>query len=240
MIAMRIPVPRLMAVAALSLIASMALTSCNKSPAPGAAAASSSPGNATRNASSPPATPQASSTPSTQGPDLLTDPTTDAATPATDPATPTAVDSGSQDGGTTSASTPAAAATGSTHACSLITQAEAATALGADPGPGEETAAARGASSCIFGQSPSLVTVNLVPTQGKADLAHLVSGVPGGKLSPISGVGESGYSFAVGPSAGVWFVKGDALVAVAIVATGASNGSAANALTLAKLAAGRL
>ena len=114
-----------------------------------------------------------------------------------------------------------------------------ATALGADPGPGEETTSGLGASSCISGQSPSLVTVNLVPTNGKADLENMASKAPGGKLAKISGVGDVAYPFAAGPSAGVSFVKGDAMVMVVVVASAGPTSSTAGALTLAKLAVGR-
>ena len=215
MISVGIASLRPLAVTALAVSACMALTSCNKAPLPGAVGASVS-ALAPSDNSAASVTRSASSAP------------------------PTAVDSGATDGATTAADAPAVGANGAAHACSLITQAEAATALGADPGPGEETTLPGGVSSCIFGQMPAMVTVNVVPTKGKAYLAHIASQSPGGKLAPISGVGDGAYAFSTGPSASVWFSKGDTFAAVGIIASGAPKGSSVGALALAKIAAGRL
>ncbi|MDQ1724706.1 MAG: hypothetical protein QOG52_1734 [Frankiaceae bacterium] len=222
MTAMSTPALRPVVAVALAVVTCLTLASCNKAPADAAASSSA-----------------ATSAAATQGPDLLTDPSSDPAKPATDATTPAAPDTATPADATTAPGATPTGAAGQKTACALITQAEAATALGADPGPGEATAAAP-ATSCLYGQSPSLVTVNLIPINGKATLGHMTAQAPAGTLTSIPGVGDSAFTFAAGPSASVWFVKGDAMVAIGVIASAAPGTSSARALTLAKLAAGRL
>jgi hypothetical protein len=139
------------------------------------------------------------------------------------------------------ASTPAHATTsGGGHACSLVTEQEASAALGADPGPGQSDTSGP-ASSCMYGSSPSIVTVNLVPVGGKQyfDHARQVTGSAGHEVT-VSGIGDEAFSVASGPAASVEFVKGDALVAIVILRGMTGSPAIAQATVLAKLAASRI
>jgi hypothetical protein len=91
----------------------------------------------------------------------------------------------------------AAAPTGGTNACLLVTEQEAAAALGADPGPGQDVTA-HGASSCMYGTSPLIVTVNLLPTGGKAAYDHARGLAPAGHLVDVTDVGAA--AFGVSPA----------------------------------------
>ena len=128
------------------------------------------------------------------------------------------------------APTPAASATDSTAtatgatastACDIVSEQDATTALGADPGAGVAVSTS-GASSCTFGHYPSLVTINMVGPGGKADLAHIRSADTTGSLTDIPGIGDSAFGVSTGPVASVWFSKGDTMVAIVVV--GGSSG----------------
>lgn len=127
------------------------------------------------------------------------------------------------------------------NACSLVTEKEAGTALGADPGRGKETTHL-GASACVYGQLPlpGLVTVNVVPTVGKAGFEQARGMMRGGKLEDIQGLGDGAFATLIGPSASIEFYRGDTLVVVGLVFTSPSPTVKDQALTLAKAALGRL
>ena len=205
------------------------MAGCNK--APTVAGASTS---ATASASKSPTTHDTDLADNATGAPALESPTP-AASSATSP--PESTDSASD--GVTDVPT-SASLTSHGDACSLITQQEAATALGADPGPGDG-AANLGASSCTFGSSPALVSVNVLPTNGMAALKNMQAHATGhNKLTPVPGIGDAAFIVTGGPSASVMFAKGDAMVAVLIVASGAPTPASQSALTLARLAASRL
>jgi hypothetical protein len=135
--------------------------------------------------------------------------------------------------------TSSAAAPANTSICALITEQEASTALGADPGPGEDTSS-HGASSCVYGTAPMIVTVNLVPSRGKAAYDQLRARAPAGRIVDIAGIGDAAFGTTSGPAAGVDFYKGDAFVAVVLVAGLAGTTPKDQAIVLAKAAAARI
>lgn len=159
------------------------------------------------------------------------DTTSSAGVPATDKAS-----SADAAAGTTAPATP----TSGVQACSLVTEREATAALGRDPGVGVGTSRP-GASSCAYGtyRARSIVTVNLVPVSGKADFDHLRRAAPTGQIADVAGVGDAAFGVSQGPSASVWFTKGDTLVAVAVL-TGAGAPPTTQATILARSAASRI
>lgn len=133
------------------------------------------------------------------------------------------------------ASSPGAPA--GTNACALVSEQEAGAALGTDPGAGQAVTS-HGASSCMYGTSPMIVTVNLVPTGGKAAYDHLHA--TAGQLVNIPGVGDAAFGTFHGPAAGIDFYKGDIFVAVVLVTGQASAPPKDQAIALAKMAASRI
>jgi hypothetical protein len=133
-------------------------------------------------------------------------------------------------------STASAAAQASTaNACALITEPDATTAFGADPGPGE---AAPG--HCIYasGGSSMNITVRTLP-DGAASFARLRSAL-GSHAVDVPDVGDGAFGTFQGPIAVVHFYKGDTLVAVELAMSGASTSSQDQTTALAKIAAGRV
>lgn len=112
-------------------------------------------------------------------------------------------------------------------------------ALGADPGPGQESAA-HGASSCIYGASPTLVSVDLLPTGGKAAYNHARGQVPAGQLDDVAALGDGAFGVFNGSAAEIWFYRGDGMVAVGLIIGGTATPLKDPAIVLAKLAAGRI
>jgi hypothetical protein len=137
------------------------------------------------------------------------------------------------------AATSAVAPTAGIKICSLITEQEASTALGADPGPGQDTTS-HGASSCMYGTSPKIVTVNLVPSRGKAAYDQLRAHAPAGRVVDVAGVGDGAFGTSSGPATGIDFYKGDAFVAIVLVAGLSGTPSKDQAIVLAKAAAARI
>lgn len=139
-------------------------------------------------------------------------------------------------GSAAAAPEPAAAATA---ACSLVTEQEAGAALGADPGRGQAVSS-HGASSCMYGASPAIVTVNVVPARGKAAYDHVRAQAGAGQLVDIAGVGDAAFGTFSGPAASVQFYKGDTFVAVVLFTGRAGASPKDQVVILAKTAAGRL
>jgi hypothetical protein len=135
--------------------------------------------------------------------------------------------------------TSAAAPTAGTTACALVTEQEAGAALGADPGAGQD-ATSHGASSCMYGTSPMIVTVNLVPTGGKAAYDHTRGLAPAGRAVDVAGVGAAAFGVFTGPAADIWFYKGDTMVAIGLITGGATTPPKDQATVLAKTAADRI
>jgi hypothetical protein len=166
--------------------------------------------------------------------------TTHANTPTTR-ATNAGATSSSPTAATSTTATPVGgsspAALAGTSACVLVNEQEAGAALGADPGAGQAVTS-HGASSCMYGTSPRILTVNLVPTGGKAAYDHLHA--TSGQLVDISGVGDAAFGTFHGPAAGIDFYKGDTFVAVVLVTGQASAPPKDLAIALAKTAASRI
>ena len=142
----------------------------------------------------------------------------------------------------TIAATAAADSGSATDACSLITQQEAGTAVGGDPGAGKPFSS-HGVSQCQYGSYQSgFVLVNLTPTRGRAayDLMRNRS-KPGGEVhvADVAGVGDRAFGVTGPNTASIYFDKGDALVLVMVAINKASAPPKGQVLILAKTAAGR-
>ena len=116
----------------------------------------------------------------------------------------------------------AVAAAPPANACALALEADAATALGTDPGPGTETDGQHGASSCSYGQYPSLLIVNLIPTGGEASYDNVLGDPATGPTTQVSGVGDAAFLVSKPGTAGFDFRRGDAFVAIVLVTGGES------------------
>ena len=158
---------------------------------------------------------------------------------ATTPSSPEAV-APSGDGTAAASSRPPAGPVATGTACSLVTESEATTALGSDPGVGAEVVDGSN-SSCKFGNYPAILTVNLVALTGKADFDHIKSQDTSGALFDIPALGDSAFALTQGPVASIWFTHGAAMVAIVLVVASADGTSPGKgALEVAMLANGRL
>lgn len=126
-------------------------------------------------------------------------------------------------------------------ACSLVTEQDASTALGKDPGPGSAFTS-HGGSQCQYGQYPLVLLANLTPSQGKAAFNLQQGGIARSGGVALTGLGDGAFGLFRGPLASVTFYKGDQLI-VLVVTLGASKTSTpprAQAIALATTVAGRL
>ena len=128
-------------------------------------------------------------------------------------------------------------------ACALISEGEAGAALGADPGPGNKFSS-HGSSQCQFGSyATQFLLVNVTPTRGRAgyDLMHDNPKVSqSGAVATLPGVGDRAFELTGPGTASIYFNKGDVLVLVSVVIHTAAAPPMAQALSLAKTAAGRV
>jgi hypothetical protein len=128
-------------------------------------------------------------------------------------------------------------------ACSLITEQDATTAMGDDPGRGNASGS-HGATACTYGAYPRpVLTVNLLLTQGRAAYDRfrhdpkLTSGT-GLPAVPVGGLGDQAFELSSLHTDAVYLTKGDTLIVIGFSApTSPPRGAA---LILAKIAAGRL
>ena len=133
------------------------------------------------------------------------------------------------------------AASGHLHACLLVSEQDATTALGADPGTGhEETqeSAFGGNSTCNYQIKSGGVQVSASSIAGKA----LCDGNRQPNSVDVPGVGDRAFETPAtsAQEATVYFLKGDTCVSITIE-TPASMGSAKDrVIALATTAAGRL
>jgi hypothetical protein len=121
-------------------------------------------------------------------------------------------------------------------ACALITERDATTALGADPGAGESAP-----GHCIYaaGAASMNITVQSLP-DGATGFNNLRT-AQGGHAVDVPDVGDGAFGTFEGPIAIVNFYKGNTLVAVELATGGAANTSSKDQTTaLAKIAAGRV
>lgn len=140
--------------------------------------------------------------------------------------------------------TPAAAPTAGGNACSLVTEADATTALGTDPGPGTAYAGPLGSSQCHYGPDQrKLVLVNITPTQGKLAYDNMRNNPNTRNATSVvnvAGVGDEAIEVDSHGSAGIFFRKGDALVVVSVVFYDAVSPPTDQVRALAKLVASRI
>jgi hypothetical protein len=125
------------------------------------------------------------------------------------------------------------------HACVLVSEQDATTALGADPGVGQEDTQNGdfgGNSRCIYAITSAGVQVSASSIAGKA----LCDGNRRSNSVDVPGVGDSAFETpATSKEATVYFLKGDTCVSITIE-TPASMGSAKDrVIALATTAAGR-
>ncbi len=157
-----------------------------------------------------------------------------ASAPATNGSVPAAQAAG--DGGAPSAAAPAGHGG---DACSLVTEAEAANVLATDPGPGTPDGTG-GATSCTYGESPSILTVNTFSPGGKAAYDHARGVMTAKGTIDLPGVGDGAFGLFTGPEGAVEFYQGDVLVAIVLIIgkTGAPDKD--QLIAMAKLAASRI
>lgn len=127
------------------------------------------------------------------------------------------------------------AGSGVTNACALITEQEATTALGADPGPGEEVP-----GHCIYVARASSMNVIVRPLpDGQAGFDNLRT-AQGSHAVDITGVGDGAFGIFQGTIAVVTFYKAHTTVSVELARTGQGAPAKDQATALAKFAATRI
>jgi hypothetical protein len=156
------------------------------------------------------------------------------------PSTAAAVD-GAQ--ASTDVNSAPAASVGATDACSLVTEQEAATALGADPGPGQQTALEGTATACTYLAGGSTLQFSLMLSDGKATYDEQHAHIPTAAASLISdmtGIGDNAFGQFQGSRGAINFDKGDALVVMGLNLVGATDPPRDQLTVLATAAAGRI
>ena len=134
------------------------------------------------------------------------------------------------------------ASTGASDACSLLTEQEVTSVLGADPGMGTQSTPGPKGTVCTYGDglgpNPVLHVV-LRATGGKSALAN--DKVIDRQGTDIAGVGDAAYGVFDGGNATVSFYKGDTYASIGL-GSGQLEASPQkdHAIALAKTAAGRL
>ena len=135
------------------------------------------------------------------------------------------------------------AAVGATEACSLVTEQEAAAALGADPGPGIQTALEGMATACTYRAGGSTLQFTLTLSDGKAtydeEHAHIPSAAAS-LISDMTGIGDNAFGQFQGPRGAINFDKGDALVVMGLNLAGATDPPRDQLTVLATAAAARI
>jgi hypothetical protein len=132
----------------------------------------------------------------------------------------------------TSSSTPAPS---TADACALITEHDATTALGTDPGPGESAP-----GHCIYaaGAASMNITVRSIP-DGAASFNRLRTAT-GSHAVDVPDIGDAAFGTFQGSISVVSFYKGDTLVAVELATGAATTSSKDQTTALAKIAASRI
>ena len=129
-------------------------------------------------------------------------------------------------------------------ACALVTETDATTALGSDPGAGVSSTQGS-ANYCTYGSYPRSVLVASTPKDGKTtyDATNALRGSNNGSFV-INGLGTEAFGDS-GPNNGgadVFFYQGEAYVSITLVTADGAQASSPNplALAMAKAASGRL
>jgi len=129
-----------------------------------------------------------------------------------------------------------AAPRGAALACSLVTEHEARTALGADPGPGQEITPGH----CIYGAKASSINIVEQALPGSQAGFDGLRAAMAGTAVDVAGVGDAAFGRFSGPMAVIEFYKGTTLLALSLDLGGATTHLRERAITLAKTAASRL
>ncbi len=160
--------------------------------------------------------------------------------PASTPSTSDAPASGAADApSAVDASSAPQGSTAAVAACALITEQDATTLLGSDPGPGMDTGSAD-APACAYGAS---LTYQVQLDDGKATFDTTKAAMQGsGKAQDLTGVGDDGFVFIVGNTiAQMVILKGSELLTVNVQGDPAlQNITLPTLTTLGTAAAGRL
>ena len=146
------------------------------------------------------------------------------------------VQAGASTGST--AATDLTAATGRTaaiDACAVITEQDATTLLGSDPGPGMDSTSDMGAA-CSYGAS---LTLNVAPAAGSAQFdSDKSSAGESGKSKDLSGVGDAAFVLTVANTIGqVEILKGTTILTVNVQGDPALQNITPTALTTLGIAA---
>jgi hypothetical protein len=151
--------------------------------------------------------------------------------------------SDASDGATASdgSGTSSPAASGHLHACLLVSEQDATTALGADPGTGhEETqeSALGGSGTCNYQIESGGLQVSASSVAGKA----LCDGNRQPNSVDVPGVGDRAFETPAtsAQEATVYFLKGDTCVSITIETTASMGSPKDRVIALATTAAGRL
>jgi hypothetical protein len=120
-------------------------------------------------------------------------------------------------------------------ACALITEADATTALGADPGPGEKAP-----GHCIYAAGAASMNIDVRSLPDGAASFNNLRTASGSHAVNVPDVGDGAFGIFEGPIGVVNFYKGDTLVAVELATGGAGTTSQDQTTALAKIAAGRV
>ena len=144
-----------------------------------------------------------------------------------------------------SATTPAASG-GNDHPCSVVTEQEASTALGADPGPGQETpSGVTGVGTCVYGAGSSVVRV-IVDASGAGKAIYdgdrsTVVGINPALVVDVAGVGDGAFETPSGASEATVYLYKDTTFVEITLGTAATTGPPKDqAIALATTAAGRV
>jgi hypothetical protein len=147
--------------------------------------------------------------------------------------------------GTAAAGSPTtpAASGGNDHPCLVVTEQEATTALGADPGPGQETPpGAGGLGTCVYGAGSSVVRLSVDTSGvGKAIYDSDRSSYPSASTTDVPGVGDGAFEIAtIGSQVTVYFYKGGTFVSITLGTAATTGPPKDQVIALATAAAGRV
>jgi hypothetical protein len=141
-----------------------------------------------------------------------------------------------------STTTPAASG-GDGHPCSVVTEPEATTALGADPGPGQESPpGAAGLGTCVYGAGSSVVRLSVDASGvGKAIYDGDRSSYPSASTTDVPGVGDGAFEITTSASqVTVYFYKGGTFVSITLGTAATTGPPKDQVIVLATTAAGRV
>jgi hypothetical protein len=137
-----------------------------------------------------------------------------------------------------------AATGGNKHACSVVTEQEASTALGADPGPGQETPTGpAGVGDCVYGGVTGAGVRVTVDTSGvgKAVYESDRSSYPSSQVTDVPHVGDGAFEIVTSDSqVTVYFYKGGTFVSITLDTAATTGSPKDQGIALARTAAGRI